>query len=373
MSFFKGKKLFLLLAAIFGLSLIFFLLPFANINKKGISGNGYVAAKKKIISGEENASLQSRKKIEEKKKTADILFLGDLMLDRYERTLIERKGIGWITEGAERLFLGQDLNIANLEGPITEKKSVSLGTDEKEKNHFVFTFSPEQALGFLEKNRISAVSIGNNHILNFGKSGLDETEKFLESKKVSYFGDPENPNNYLIENINGLKICLINYNQFGGSGAEETAGKIKELKNSCDFLVVYAHWGKEYELNESEKQKIQAREFIDAGADMIVGSHPHVVQSMEIYKGKTIFYSLGNFIFDQYFSEDTRIGLALGVSFSGEKTDFILTPIYIEKNGKLVLADQNKKNSLLKRIAERSEVDNAIKNDIISGRFSISN
>ena len=84
--------------------------------------------------------------------------------------------------------------------------------------------------------------------------------------------------------------------------------EIEKVKNKSDFVVVYTHWGLEYHLRESESQKNLAHMFVDAGADVIIGSHPHVVQPIEIYKEKVIFYSLGNLVFDQYFSALAAFG-----------------------------------------------------------------
>lgn len=309
-------------------------------------------------------------KIEE---SANILFLGDLMLDRNIREIIGRKGGDWMTKKIERLFWSQDLNVVNLEGPITKNNSVAVGTKEDEKNHFVFTFDPADAKDFLEKNRISAVNIGNNHILNFGEKGLEETKNNLKNCGVEYFGDPQDAKNFLVKEINGRKIGLVNYNQFSGIKIEETADAISELEDQVDFVIVYTHWGTEYQLTQNKSQEEKAHRFIDAGADIVVGSHSHVVQPLEIYQGKLIFYSLGNFIFDQYFSEDTKTMLAVGVSISDNNMEVALVPLYQGRNGQLELADEYRRQGLLKRLAENSKVDNFVKNEIMEGRIEITN
>ena len=136
-------------------------------------------------------------------------------------------------------------------------------------------------------------------------------------------------------------------------------------------MVVYAHWGREYELIQSESQQKIAHNFIDSGADLIIGSHPHVVQPIEIYKNKAIFYSLGNFVFDQYFSEDVKNELIVTASIIKDKTEFVLTPLFKNENGSLFLGNQNKRSQLLERIANDSSIDNAIKEQIKKGLFSL--
>lgn len=305
--------------------------------------------------------------------SVNMLFLGDLMLDRDMRALIARKNVDWPTEKIQRLFWSQDLNVANLEGPITTNPSVSLNSKEDEKRHFAFTFDPEISGAFLDKNNINALNIGNNHILNFGSEGLKETEGLLSSESVRYFGSPESKDNYFLEEIDGKKIALVSYNQFSKISSEETADLVRKVKAESDFVVVYAHWGKEYQLEEDASQREEAHLFIDSGADLIVGSHPHVVQPMEIYKNRAIFYSLGNFIFDQYFSEDVKTRLAVGVALDKEKTSFYLVGMHLERSGQLSILEGEKKKIFLERFSQNSQVDNSVKSEIINSSFELKN
>ena len=302
-------------------------------------------------------------------KETKIIFAGDLMLDRYYRLLTAKNGVDWIMEKSKNIFDNQDLAVANLEGPITDKKSVSAGTGWSNPSVLTFTFDPQKATEFLKNNKIKLVNIGNNHILNFGREGLTQTENILEKNNIGYFGDPDNDDkNYFSQEINGQKFAFINYNQFSGRSAEKTAEQIKSLKTENNFVIVYAHWGEEYKLKENEAQRQKAYLFVDSGADMIIGSHPHVVEPLEIYKNKAIFYSLGNLVFDQFFSEDTKTGLAVGVSISNDKQEFNLIPLYNIK-GQIVLADENKRKTLLERMARDSEASEEIKEGIIRGSF----
>lgn len=305
-----------------------------------LSGCSFRADKSasKLVENEikKNDDILSIVRKAEKKREVPLLFLGDLMFDRYIRQIAEKKGSDFIFEKMVDLLGNNDLVIANLEGPITDNASRSINTEVGEKGHFSFTF--DKSLGeILFKHKIKLVNIGNNHILNFGESGLGQTKKYLAENGVEYFGDPKSDKNYLVKDVNGFRIGFVSYNQFR-EDAEKTISDIKEVKNKADVIVVYTHWGKEYEKNPSDNTKNLAHSFIEAGADLIIGSHPHVTQEKEEYKGKMIYYSLGNFIFDQYFSEETMHGLAVRVKINPENKnlEFQEIPLFLEKNGQVL-------------------------------------
>lgn len=337
-------------------------------NSSEIYGKNFIGETTSYITG-----FFSKEKQINQNKTTQLMFFGDWMLDRNNRTLAERHSAVWLSEKLRRIFWSQDENILNLEGTITNNPSVSVGTNETQKGHFIFTFSPEKTKSFLSENRIGMVSLGNNHSLNFGKEGMVETKNNLKNFGVEYFGDPTDKNSFISKEINGEKIGFVNFNQFSAISLEKTIENIKNLKKENNFVIVYTHWGQEYQLKQNNAQENLAHLFIDNGADLIVGSHPHVVQPLEIYKNKAILYSLGNFVFDQYFSEDVKNRLAVAVAISKEKTEFVLEPLYTQKNGQIVLSDETKRKELLDRIAENSTVSDDTKNAIKLGHFSIEN
>jgi poly-gamma-glutamate synthesis protein (capsule biosynthesis protein) len=293
------------------------------------------------------------------------------MLDRQNRVILEKNGATWPTEKIKRLFWSQDLNVVNLEGPVTSDKSVSINTIPGEKGHFSFTFDPENTKKFLDGNDITLVNLGNNHIGNFGMSGVAETENNLKSDGVDYFGQPAS-SKILVKNINNKKIAFINYNQFGGASREEVIKEIIESKKQADLSFVFCHWGNEYETNEDYQQVSLAHSFVDAGADLIIGSHPHVVEPMEVYKNRAIFYSLGNFYFDQYFSEDVRNMLTVGVVVHKDRMDFYLVPLRLGNNGQISLKKGNDLKLFLEKFANDSKFDGTQTGAIIKGELSLS-
>lgn len=314
----------------------------ANSNSSKIGGKNFIGETTSYITG--YFSLQKKEK---KERSAHLLFTGDVMLDRDVRRLISQKSASWPTKRIERLFWSQDINMVNLEGPITSNESISLGTEVQQREHFLFTFDPEQTTNFLELNRINLVNLNNNHTLNFGPNGLNQTKNILKKKKVDFLSKEQD---YISKETNGIKIGFVGYSWFSGNSFEKVLESVKKAKKENDYVVVYTHWGREYELVQNQRQVTEAHQMVDHGADLIIGSHPHVVQPVEAYKGKTIFYSLGNFVFDQYFSEETRTMLAVGARVNKDKTELYLAPLYQEKDGRIIFANQEKREELLQRI-----------------------
>ncbi|TXH00612.1 MAG: CapA family protein [Candidatus Moraniibacteriota bacterium] len=262
-----------------------------------------------------------------------ILFGGDIMLDRYIRTVTHRQGNDFVLASLKSVLSAQDRVIANLEGPITVNPSVSETSQIGEAKNYIFTF-PLESADWLKQNHIGIVNLGNNHILNFGVVGVQSTERALQSAAIKYFGSPTAENRTLIDTIRGLKIGLVNYNQFVYQGKEKALADIASIRSQVDVLLLYAHWGKEY-VTALPQVKDLAHEFVDAGADVIIGSHPHVIQEKEIYKGKTIYYSLGNFVFDQYQDKMTQQGLLVQLSIDPETKELYFEdiPIFLTPNG----------------------------------------
>ena len=338
-----------------------------NSNSASIYGQDFILDNTSYVTG--YYSDGPKKQID----NTSLLFAGDVMLDREIRTAIQKKGVNSLTEKMKRYFLGPDEVILNLEGTVTKNASVSQGTIFGDKGHMRFTFNQDATKSFLKNTNSQTVFLGNNHIWDFGEDGYAQTKSFLAENNIGNFGDVKMNNEPIIRELNGKKVAFVAFNQFLGQPAAGVATKISQLKKEADFLIVYAHWGTEYERLENEHQKEWAHSFIDAGADLIIGSHPHVVEPIEVYKNKAIFYSLGNFVFDQYFSVDTMSGLAVGVSIQGKALDFYLSPVDLNRDGSTTLAEGKNKDGLLSWLAENSSVPDGLKDTLRSGHFQIEN
>lgn len=246
---------------------------------------------------------------------ATVIFGGDMMFDRSVRAVMDQKGGDFIFSCIDPTLQSADLVIANLEGPITPNDSQSLGSAVGSPQNFVFTFSLSTAV-LLAAHHIEAVNLGNNHIMNFGASGVRSTTDALNVAQVHYFGDPLKQ---AVAHVSrgGVALALINYNEFSsGSTASTTIAQIRAARAAGELPVVYTHWGIEYATTSPQYVRDLAHRFVDAGAGLVVGSHPHVVEEHEVYRGTYIYYSLGNFIFDQYWNDDVTHGLLLEAVFT---------------------------------------------------------
>ncbi|NTW13759.1 MAG: CapA family protein [Candidatus Moranbacteria bacterium] len=262
-----------------------------------------------------------------------LLFGGDMMFDRWIREKAMKKGNAFVFDGVRDEIRGHDATIANLEGPITDMGSKSIGSEIGSRDNYLFTFDPGWAKTLAEEG-IGPVNLGNNHILNQEDDGISQTRKYLDTAGVSYFGDPTSDNRISILEIRGTRISFVNYDEFVPGGEEKAMTDIRQARASADFVILYAHWGSEY-LPVRDDVRSLAYRFIDAGCDAVIGSHPHIVQEKESYRGGTIYYSLGNFIFDQYFREDTRKGLLISMTIDPVTRGFSFRdiPIVLKVDG----------------------------------------
>lgn len=311
--------------------------------------------------------------IEEQKKVS-ILAFGDMMLDR--SVFLETKKAGDFNHPL--LFLDDflkdvDLTIANLEGPITNNKSISTWGNEEQR--MKFTISPD----FLEplSNYFNILNLANNHMQDFGENGYEQSKTYLAQAGIGFFGDLKNRvgNISKIIDKNGIKTGLIGYHDLYFKNLPIIIEEIKKAKQEADFVIVFPHWGVEYQKEPSNTQREEARMFIDAGADLILGSHPHVIQPIEIYQGNFIFYSLGNFIFDQYFSQETMEGLAIKIFLEKHedrlKFFYQLIPFTINKKSQPELTDEEAKIRILNELSNISDVDEDIKKHIREGLIGV--
>jgi poly-gamma-glutamate synthesis protein (capsule biosynthesis protein) len=277
----------------------------------------------------------------EVKKDVTVVFGGDLMFDRSIREKLARNGEDYALSCVDEILLPADLVVANLEGPITSNPSMSLGSAVGSPENFTFTF-PTTTATMLARHNIRLVNIGNNHIMNFGASGLLETKRWLSAAGVRYFGEPDVAEEERLErlDVKGIPFSFLNWNEWGPGTLSEMNAQIAREVAFGRRAIVYTHWGDEY-VNPTEKMRKLAHAFIDAGAMMVIGSHPHVVQESELYNGKRIYYSLGNFVFDQYWNEDVSTGLLLRVVFTKDGVKGIEElPISIHRDGRTCLRSQ---------------------------------
>lgn len=235
----------------------------------------------------------------------------------------------------DRLFWGTDASIINLEGAISAKP---VRPDPGPTFTFVF---PPQTVDVLKYMHIDAVSLDNNHANNAGPGGEQVTADLLAKQDIGVL-----PQTFEGE---GLKLTVIGIHTLWG--VKDITGQIRDIKQDPDQrVIIFPHWGVEYEPIHTKQQEELAHLWIDAGADAVIGSHPHVIQDAQMYKGKPIFYSLGNLLFDQDWSIPTQQGMLIGGAFTDEGLEIFALPV-ISKNHQPELARGAIKQQLLKKIA----------------------
>lgn len=259
-------------------------------------------------------------------KEISLLFVGDIMLDRGVAKSISRTGGDnhyFIFENAG--FLKEaDLTFGNLEGPVSGK-----GKDLR--NLYSFRMATEAA-PVLKEAGFDFLSVANNHTGDWGREAFEDTLANLAKESIFVVGGGMNKDEAAepkITEINGLKIGFVGFSDVGPNWLKADSDQsgiiladtnlpeiVKKAASSVDVLVVSFHFGEEYQDVHNKRQENLAREAIDNGAKIIVGHHSHVVQDTEQYNGGFIAYSLGNFIFDQNFSEETMRGAVLKVKLS---------------------------------------------------------
>jgi len=269
-------------------------------------------------------------------KPVTMIFGGDMMFDRHIRQKAEvAGGYDFILAPLENVLTSVDLVVANLEGPITNNQSISVNSIVGGPRNYTFTFDPA-VVKTLARFNLKLVNLGNNHILNFGQDGLVQTLNYLDKGGIDWFGytggklKTQNlefkTQNYVEQvgwvdqrTIRGQKFLFVNFNQFINQELEPLTEFIRQKRNQVDWIIVMPHWDNEYQTTPAPITRQKAHRLVEAGADLIVGAHPHVVAETERYQGKRIYYSLGNFVFDQYFEPAVRKGLLVKVEFSSNR------------------------------------------------------
>lgn len=275
-----------------------------------------------------------------------LLFVGDMMFDRNIRIKMQRHELGtyFPLKQLEPYFQQFDYVIGNLEGPVTDKPSRSVGSEPGSTNNFFFTFQPEIAQTLYDQN-LRIVNLGNNHILNFGTDGVRQTKEYLSQANVRYFGDTSmemtSDERTIIVDHDGFKLGFVGYNQFIKDGLTRALEDIAWIKPQVDFVIIYPHWGNEYVPTANKAIVTMAHHLVDQGADLVIGAHPHVIQNVEEYKNVRIYYSLGNFVFDQYFSKEVQEGMMVEVTIdpATKALKFAEKRVQLRPDGSTIMKD----------------------------------
>jgi poly-gamma-glutamate synthesis protein (capsule biosynthesis protein) len=283
-----------------------------------------------------------------------IMAAGDVSLARQVNiNMISKNDFTYPFQPTGHIFKTADFSIVNLESPfVTNCPATSTG--------MIFCTGPRGIDGLLYAG-IKAVNIANNHIGNYGKEGINTTLDLLNQNSIAAVGT-QTP---AIVTIKDKKFGLLGYDQIwpkldqiAWAQSDRIVADIKNLKSNTDFVIVSFHWGEEYQLNQNTTQKQLAHAAIDAGADLIIGHHPHWVQGIEKYHQKFVVYSHGNFVFDQDWSRETTEGVIGRYQFNSQGLRSIeFFPVIITKTQPRY-ATPDEANRILSRMKSASFIEN---------------
>lgn len=298
-----------------------------------------------------------------------LLLTGDVIPARVvNQKMVAMNDFGWPLRQIQSVLKNADITLIDLEAPLTKHCPI---TNEG------FTFCGDMRFALtLHDAGVDVANIANNHTLNYGWEGIEETQQSLDEQGIQTTGFNTVANESLLDvctystvcssftttMIQGKTVGFLGYNAVGQQMNEEIVrSQIEAADSLVDVLVVSVHWGKEYERYPvpdaslaPDDPVLWGRKFVDWGADVVAGNHPHWYQNMEWYTNKDnekkpIFYALGNTVFDQEWSEETKEGVLVRLHFSGdtviqEQTEFI--PIGIRNYGEAYLLDGEKKERI---------------------------
>jgi hypothetical protein len=257
-----------------------------------------------------------------------VTFAGDLMFDRGVKGSVNKNFKNDFNNlfdningenNDESIFNKDDISFLNLEGPVSD-------VGRNVGSIYSFRMNPV-TISVLKNLGIDIVSFANNHVGDYTITAFTDTLKRLNEGDILFTGAGQSYDEAKTPTViekNNIKTCFLGFSDVGPNWIKATAKSpgillatdpnfnqiVSDAKINCDVLIVSFHWGDEYQPHNARQTKL-AHLAIDNGADVIVGHHPHVAQDIEIYKEKPIIYSLGNFMFDQYFSPETMQGLVV--------------------------------------------------------------
>lgn len=243
--------------------------------------------------------------------SVSVTITGDILLDRGVRKVIEQKGTDAVfSPFVDSVFQSSDIVIGNLECPATKIKEPSF-------KQFIFRAEPEW-LFTLKRHGITHLNLANNHSVDQGRAGLADTRENVVSAGMIPIGAgrtmeeaarpvllTSSPRKVYV--LASLQLALENFAYLSEKPSvsqedfDTLAERVRHLRSSepDSYIIVTLHWGGEHTLQPVTIQRVRAHQLIDAGADALIGHHTHTLQTIEEYKGKPIYYSIGNFIFDQ--------------------------------------------------------------------------
>lgn len=315
-----------------------------------------------MISLEELAQAEEALEADVWPKTFTITVAGDTTLgstddlrkrDDCFENVAQEKGYGWFFSGLTSLFGSDDLTLINFEGTLTE---------ETTKTQKKFNFKgPADYADIVTLGEVEAVNIANNHIIDYGDQGKADTIANLEAAGLIVSGGGL----LGIFEKNGVKVGMTGYCFPYKDSKKDISADVKALREAgCQIVVATFHWGSEYQADFTAEQRSIGRAALKAGADIVVGHHPHIVQGIEAYNDSYILYSLGNLVFGGNVDPDDRDAYAARLTFTvyedhADAPELTIVPLRLTELEKgtdyrPVLAEGEEADRIVSRILKKS-------------------
>ncbi|WP_270181421.1 CapA family protein [Alkalihalobacillus sp. CinArs1] len=300
-----------------------------------------------------------------KSSSYEITVVGDTMFDWSIKEAMSSKGANFPLQHISPIIKDSDLAIMNLE--------TAIGTAGIKENKLYTFQSPPASAKAIKDAGFDVVSLANNHAMDFGREGLHETIDLLKKADLNYVGAGTNESEAYrahSQTINDHKVDILGFSQVlptiswyanengglaSGYQQDRVIEHIKQSAATCDTTIVYIHWGAERTIQPSDSQRNFAHSMIDAGADIIIGAHPHVLQGMEYYDGKPILYSLGNFLFPDYVEGDTADTVIAKIDVTVDNYEVTFIPAVIH-DSTVTLADKQNATRITDKMIYRSSL-----------------
>ncbi|MBG9596568.1 capsular biosynthesis protein [Bacillus mycoides] len=321
----------------------------------------------------QNKSSKTASKSEKKTEDPEITltFSGDTMFDWQLRPVIEKNGADYPFQHVKEEITKADISFVNLESAFTTR-------EKKVPGQQFWIKSDPSTLQAIKNTGYDIVNIGNNHTLDYGQDGLLDTISHVEKLKLPYTGAGKNAEDAYTAReltVKGKKFKFLSFVRFmpnfnwvvgdnkpgvaNGYDLDLVTKTIQEQKKDADYVIVYMHWGVEKSNRPIEYQKQYVPKMVEAGADAIVGSHPHWLQGFEYYNKVPIAYSLGNFLFPNYVNGKSAETGVLTLTFKGKDVQMSFNPYIIRNNQVSPVNEEEKKKALqyLQTVSTDVEID----------------
>ncbi|HKZ34778.1 MAG TPA: CapA family protein [Patescibacteria group bacterium] len=310
-----------------------------------ILGSSFLLSVFPALSTLSESSVQTP--LSRKEKEITLYAVGDVGLGRSINAFLKKeKDLSFPFKKVLGVLKPVDIVLVNLEGPFLKDCPVTTTG---------FRFCSEfDHVAVLTAGSVDIVNLANNHMGDYGDQGVKQTEEALTHQHISYTG----LHNIAYKKVRDVTFSFVGFTDIPASSdlvsratEEELKSLLSEARGTSDVVVSIFHWGEEYSKTPTIRQQELAHSSIEMGADIVIGHHPHWVQSLEVYQRKLIMYSLGNFVFDQMWSKETREGVIAKLTFQENfLTSYSFTPILIEQYGQPRLLEEKEESGVFDKL-----------------------